>query len=81
MNECNTSDLGTPQGGIISPLLANIYLTRFDNFITGDFERKRLRKPHTRRDGELQAIRKYSNGRSMFDDVMGGVQTTGKRVW
>ena len=66
MNECTTSELGTPQGGIISPLLANIYLNRFDNFITGDFERKRLRKPHTRRDGELQAIRKYSNLKTAY---------------
>ena len=66
MNECETSELGTPQGGIISPLLANIYLNRFDNFITGDFERKRLQKPHTRRDGELQAIRKYSNLKTCY---------------
>ena len=66
MDECETSELGTPQGGIISPLLANIYLNRFDNYITGDFERKRLRKPHTRRDGELTAMRNHSNLKTCY---------------
>jgi group II intron reverse transcriptase/maturase len=27
---CSTTEEGTPQGGVISPLLANIYLNRFD---------------------------------------------------
>ena len=66
MNECSVSELGTPQGGIISPLLANIYLNRFDNYMTGDFERKKLRKPHTRRDGELTAMRNHSNLKTCY---------------
>lgn len=32
------SILGTPQGGIISPILANIYLNCFDNYIAKQFE-------------------------------------------
>ena len=66
MEECRTSELGTPQGGIISPLLANIYLNRFDNFITGDFEKKELRKPHASRDGELGAMRKHSGLKTCY---------------
>lgn len=66
MDECSKSELGTPQGGIISPLLANIYLNRFDNFMTGDFERKKLKKPHSRRDGEISAMRKHSNLKTCY---------------
>lgn len=66
MEECSRSELGTPQGGIISPLLANIYLNKFDNYMTGDFERKKLRKPHTRRDGELTAMRNHSNLKTCY---------------
>lgn len=66
MSECSNSELGTPQGGVISPLLANIYLNRFDNYMTGDFERKRLRKPHSRRDGEITAMRNHSNLKTCY---------------
>ena len=66
MDECETSELGTPQGGIISPLLANIYLNRFDRFITGDFEKKKLRKEFSRSDGRLQAMRNYSNLKTCY---------------
>lgn len=66
MGECSVSDLGTPQGGIISPLLANIYLNRFDNFITADFERKKLKKHYTSRSGELTSIKNWSNLKTAY---------------
>lgn len=43
---------GTPQGGILSPLLANIYLNRFDQWFT---ERAMLGKPSSRRERNRKA--------------------------
>ncbi|OPH48006.1 group II intron reverse transcriptase/maturase [Paenibacillus ferrarius] len=36
--EFHETSLGVPQGGIVSPLLGNIYLTELDNFISGLYE-------------------------------------------
>jgi group II intron reverse transcriptase/maturase len=60
MNEVQRNELGTPQGGIISPLLANVYLTPFDQFITREYEEKELQ------DKNLSDIQKYyiKTGRS-----------------
>ena len=66
MGECDTSELGTPQGRIISPLLANIYLNRFDNYIIADFEHKKLRKQYTSHSGEITSIRNRSNLKTAY---------------
>lgn len=66
MEECKTTDIGTPQGGIISPLLANIYLNRFDNYLTKNFERKKLQKPKKRHDQIIRALRLYSNVKTCY---------------
>lgn len=38
-NQLHQSYSGTPQGGIISPILANIYLDQFDNYMA-DFKKR-----------------------------------------
>lgn len=43
INEAEINDMGTPQGAILSPLLANAYLTKFDEFITEFYEKKRMK--------------------------------------
>lgn len=47
MKEVTKNELGIPQGGIISSLLANVYLTPFDNFVTREYEKKKLRKEYS----------------------------------
>ncbi|WP_456364001.1 group II intron reverse transcriptase/maturase [Priestia aryabhattai] len=46
LNEIVRNELGTPQGGIISPLLANAYLHSLDQWIAREYETKDFKKEY-----------------------------------
>ncbi|MDE0683411.1 MAG: group II intron reverse transcriptase/maturase, partial [Candidatus Poribacteria bacterium] len=51
--ELYDSDTGTPQGGVISPLLANVALTSLDNFCLQQYGRILKYKGDTRKDNPI----------------------------
>ncbi|MEJ1518078.1 group II intron reverse transcriptase/maturase [Bacillus cereus] len=51
MSESTRNELGTPQGGIISPLLANVYLHTLDKWIAREWERKKIQYPWKDKNG------------------------------
>jgi hypothetical protein len=57
MNELKENPLGSPQGGIISPLLANAYLHTFDEWCSKQWETKKTKHAYTF-DNRYHALRK-----------------------
>lgn len=61
IGECEINDDGTPQGGVLSPLLANAFLDIFDEWLSKQWENKSTRFEYNRRDIKFEALRKRSN--------------------
>lgn len=58
LNEIQRNELGTPQGGIISPLLANVYLHKLDKWIVREWGEKKTRKTYSERGNTLKSLQR-----------------------
>ena len=58
LDECEVNEEGTMQGGIISPLLANVYLDIMDEWITKQWELKHTEHAYIQDSAKRRALKK-----------------------
>ena len=58
LDECEVNEEGTMQGGIISPLLANVYLDIMDEWVTKQWELKHTEHAYNQDSAKRRALKK-----------------------